>query len=62
MPALERALASGRPSCVNVMTDPAVISPVTLAMVGGGGLGPPSEGSEKSEGSVSIPYYDNIES
>jgi acetolactate synthase-1/2/3 large subunit len=60
LPALERALASRRPSCVNVMTDPEVISPVTLAMVGGGGLGPQSEGSSKSEGSVSIPYYDNL--
>jgi acetolactate synthase-1/2/3 large subunit len=35
LPALERALASGRPACVNVMTDPAVISPVTMALVGG---------------------------
>jgi acetolactate synthase-1/2/3 large subunit len=26
-PAIERAFASGRPACVNVMTDPAVISP-----------------------------------
>jgi len=62
LPALERALASGRPSCVNVMTDPSVISPITLAMVGGGGLGPQGEGSEKSEGKVSIPYYDDLES
>jgi acetolactate synthase-1/2/3 large subunit len=31
VPALERAFASGRPSCVNVMTDPAVISPLVLA-------------------------------
>jgi acetolactate synthase-1/2/3 large subunit len=30
VPALERAFASGRPACVNVMTDPAVISPVVL--------------------------------
>jgi len=35
LPALERALASGKPACVNVATDPAVISPVTLALVGG---------------------------
>jgi acetolactate synthase-1/2/3 large subunit len=35
LPALERALASGRPACVNVMTDPSVISPVTLALVSG---------------------------
>jgi acetolactate synthase-1/2/3 large subunit len=35
VPALERALSSGKPSCVNVMTDPSVISPVTMALVGG---------------------------
>jgi len=35
LPALERALASGKPACVNVMTDPSVISLVTLALVGG---------------------------
>jgi acetolactate synthase-1/2/3 large subunit len=35
VPALERALESGKPACVNVMTDPAVISPVTMALVGG---------------------------
>ncbi len=29
-PALERALASGKPACVNVMTDPSV-SPIVLA-------------------------------
>jgi acetolactate synthase-1/2/3 large subunit len=31
VPALERAFASGQPACVNVMTDPAVISPMVLA-------------------------------
>ena len=31
VPALERAFGSGRPSCVNVMTDPAVISPLVMA-------------------------------
>jgi len=35
VPALERALASGKPACVNVVTDPSVISPVTLALVSG---------------------------
>lgn len=58
-PALERALASPLPSCVNVMTDPAVIAPVTLAMLG-------MTGGEKEPGGaadqrVSIPYYDDIE-
>jgi acetolactate synthase-1/2/3 large subunit len=35
IPALERALASGKPACINVVTDPSVISPVTQALVGG---------------------------
>ncbi|MBW2243772.1 MAG: thiamine pyrophosphate-binding protein [Deltaproteobacteria bacterium] len=35
LPALSRALASGKPACVNVMTDPSVISLITLALVGG---------------------------
>jgi acetolactate synthase-1/2/3 large subunit len=34
VPALERAFASGRPACVNVMTDPDVIAPITRMMVG----------------------------
>lgn len=34
VPALRRALDSGRPACVNVMTDRGVIAPVTLAMYG----------------------------
>ncbi len=34
IPAIERAFASGRPACVNVMTDPDVVSP--LVLMGGG--------------------------
>lgn len=30
VPAMERALASGKPACVNVLTDPTVTSPATL--------------------------------
>ena len=59
VPALERALASERPSCVNVMTDPAVIAPVTLAMLGMSGQEKAPQDSES--GKVSIPYYDDIE-
>ncbi|HAR97752.1 MAG TPA: thiamine pyrophosphate-binding protein [Syntrophus sp. (in: bacteria)] len=33
VPALERALASGKPACVNVITDPCVTSPATLMFV-----------------------------
>ena len=31
-PALERALASGKPACVNVMTDPTTVSPGSIAL------------------------------
>ncbi|MDX1650178.1 MAG: thiamine pyrophosphate-dependent enzyme, partial [Myxococcota bacterium] len=54
--ALERALASGRPACVNVMSDPSVIAPVTVAMVGG--ARPPQE---EGPGSVTIPYYEDLD-
>jgi acetolactate synthase-1/2/3 large subunit len=54
--ALRRALAAGRPACVNVMTDPKAISPVTVAMVGGmaagGGEQDPARGEQ-----VQMPYY-----
>jgi acetolactate synthase-1/2/3 large subunit len=30
IPAVNRAFGSGKPACINVMTDPAVVSPVTL--------------------------------
>jgi len=56
LPALERALAHPGPACVNVMTDPSVISPVTIAMVGS--LGGGGEGSGES---VTLPYYDDLE-
>lgn len=48
LPALERAFGSGKPTCINVLTDPDVIAPVTLAMVGRA-----SEGANK----VNMPYY-----
>lgn len=35
VPALERAVASGKPAVVNVLTDPTVISPATLQFVEG---------------------------
>jgi acetolactate synthase-1/2/3 large subunit len=61
VPALRRALDCGRPACVNVMTDPEVISPVTLAMVGGAGAGGGAAESEGGEGSITIPYYDDLD-
>lgn len=57
--ALERAFASGKPSCVNVMTDGSVIAPITRAMVGVPGPAP-TEG-ERSGGSIAIPYYENLD-
>jgi acetolactate synthase-1/2/3 large subunit len=57
VPALERALSCGEPACVNVMTDPSVIAPVTLAMVGA--PAPQQEGGKP--GKVQIPYYDDLE-
>jgi len=56
-PALARAFAAGRPACVNVLTDPAVISPVTIAMVGGAA---PGEAPPTEQGETVMPYYDNL--
>jgi acetolactate synthase-1/2/3 large subunit len=57
--ALERAFASGKPACVNVMTDGSVISPITVAMVGGAR---PPDAQEGEGGSIQIPYYEDLES
>jgi acetolactate synthase-1/2/3 large subunit len=35
IPAIKRALESGKPACINVMTDPCVVSPATLQFVEG---------------------------
>jgi acetolactate synthase-1/2/3 large subunit len=35
VPAVQRALESGKPACINVMTDPCVVSPATLQFVEG---------------------------
>jgi len=51
VPALQRALASGRPACVNVMTDPSVIAPVTQMLVAGAA---PKPGADDT---VRMPYY-----
>ena len=61
-PAIERAFASGKPACVNVMTDPSVIAPITLVMVGGAKQ-PAKPGTGGASGSepVRIPYYEDLE-
>lgn len=50
VPAIQRAFESRRPACINVQTDPAVIAPVTLAMVG-------AASKESRPGTVAMPYY-----
>lgn len=49
-PAVQRALASGKPSCLNVMIDPEIVAPFTEALVG----------NRKSDREVVIPYYENL--
>ena len=57
-PALERALAAGRPACVNVMTDPEVVAPATSAMYGQPRPARDESGGEKA---VRVPYYADLE-
>jgi acetolactate synthase-1/2/3 large subunit len=59
-PALARALKSGRPACINIMTDPDVIEPGTLAMYSAfsGGKAPKSAGQpEAKSDETMLPYY-----
>jgi acetolactate synthase-1/2/3 large subunit len=59
-PALNRALRSGRPACVNVMTDPDVIEPGTLAMYSAfsGGKAPKTGAQpEQKSDETMLPYY-----
>jgi acetolactate synthase-1/2/3 large subunit len=58
-PALQRALAAGKPACVNVMTDASVIAPVTIAMVGAAKSSDVAK--EGADERVQIPYYEDLE-
>lgn len=49
-PAVRRAQASGRPYCLNIMTDSDIAHPITAMMIGA--LDAPDE--------IPIPYYENI--
>ncbi|MFC0282316.1 thiamine pyrophosphate-binding protein [Camelimonas abortus] len=49
-PAIRRAQAQDLPACVNIVTDPDVVHPVTVTMVG----------DVESEGQIPVPYYENI--
>jgi acetolactate synthase-1/2/3 large subunit len=57
--ALARAFASGKPACVNVMSDPSVIAPITISMVGG--ARPPAAGGDEGDAPIQIPYYEDLE-
>jgi acetolactate synthase-1/2/3 large subunit len=65
-PAVQAALASGRPSCVNVRIDGDIINPVTARMVGVA-LPPAGKAPEKATAmgaesdKVVMPYYENVE-
>jgi acetolactate synthase-1/2/3 large subunit len=52
-PAVTRALQSGKPAVIEVMTDAEAVHPVTVSM-----LGKTEDGSQD----VMIPYYENIPS
>jgi acetolactate synthase-1/2/3 large subunit len=62
-PAMRRALASGRAACVNIMTDPEVIEPGTLAMYSVFSGGKPPKVGDKTEAPAGkteetmLPYY-----
>ncbi len=49
-PAVEAAQKSGKPVCLNIMTDADVAHPVTANMIG----------DINAEGEIPIPYYENI--
>jgi hypothetical protein len=49
-PAVRRAQASGRPTCLNIMTDPDVVHPNIPVMIG----------RLDAEDEIPIPYYENI--
>lgn len=51
--ALQRALDSGKPACVNVITNPEIMHPITQRFVGQTGRGP--------GGGLRVPYADELE-
>lgn len=48
-PAISRALASGRPSCINIATDGDAVHPISFAMAG----------ANPAKGRIAMPYYQN---
>lgn len=49
-PAVARAQASGRPTCLNILTDPDIVHPSVPAMIG----------RVDADDEIAIPYYENI--
>jgi acetolactate synthase-1/2/3 large subunit len=62
-PAVQAALESGRPACINVRIDGAIINPVTMSMIGLPATKTPAQDPAKpAEGDkVVMPYYENVE-
>ncbi|MEJ0028798.1 MAG: thiamine pyrophosphate-binding protein [Rhizomicrobium sp.] len=57
--AVQDALASGRPACINVRIDGDVINPVTMGMVG---VSEPKDAARPAKSDkVVMPYYENVE-
>ncbi len=58
-PAMKRALGSGRAACVNIVTDPDVIEPGTLALYSAMSTRPRKQetGQEKQDEGTTLPYY-----
>jgi len=52
-PALRRAIASGKPACVNVLTDPSAMHPITRRFVG--------RMAHREPGRNFVPYADDLE-
>jgi acetolactate synthase-1/2/3 large subunit len=48
-PAVERALASGKPACLNIIVDREAVHPITTMLMG-----------DKEEGKTVVPYYENV--
>jgi acetolactate synthase-1/2/3 large subunit len=64
-PAIEAAITSGKPSCINVRIDGSVINPVTMNMIG---IKPGSKAktaapshSKPEKDAVVMPYYENVD-
>ena len=48
-PAIARAIRSGRPTCINILTDGDVMHPITFGMAG----------ADPKKGKITMPYYQN---